>query len=61
MNWSEKLPNFGIKEKMLGIAYTKSLEVKSQFDSHFWLELRTIPSRIYASSSDKFILVRSGR
>ena len=34
-NKSEKLPNFGIKESKLGIAYTKSLEVKIKFNRKF--------------------------
>jgi len=32
LDGSEKLPKFGLKESKLGIAYTKSCEVKTQFD-----------------------------
>ena len=31
----EKLPKFDVNQSMLSIAYTKSFEVKPQFDRHF--------------------------
>jgi len=34
-NRIENLPNFGMKKSKLGIAYTKSLEVKTQFNHKF--------------------------